>query len=651
MFIIKKDYYDEKIWRGMLMKRVALLIGNYSYPKETWGPLTNPINDINALGQILNVILFDVIIKTDLCYDMLNDEINNLVDSLENGDTLIVFYAGHGCAIDNINYLMPIDAKSIIEMRATSKNDYLDSGEARWICIDELLRKLKFNDKGCNIIMLDACRHSVENATCVANKEFGFSEIKIDSMETIIAYSTSPGCGAKDGKGNSPYVLAVIKHILKRNQTIEQFFKRVRFEVMEATNKQQKPWTTLLLNKEFKLVDNSYFSKMIDQNTYDLMQQDYLYLNKKIKENGLINLVKDKSIYPEKVLNDIKNTCSLYTDRAVDKFIKDFISGIREGIGLIYMLLHDENISIIDICKDKIFIETRFSNKRICIINNDYYSFNDFKSYIKSFKKSDDGCFILTEIGNNKIYTFNSKYIKSDDYIQVHKINVKTNMDDYLLEQMTSVGLDEIKKQQLNEILYKAILNRKNILILGGYNTKKEKLISALSDYFAEQEKISYITDRQDIGFQHGVIYDSSNILNILSCNDSKKIADVVKEKVTNLDSTRIVTYLHDFNMREAYTLYPYLIYSDKKGSIFALDLQSNDGDIDFNLEWIIANFNEYSKKKYNDAINIDVVISMEYYCSIGGYINGIYIKDNKGFKNIFEFKIDDALIGKLNSL
>ncbi len=60
---------------------------------------------------------------------------------------------------------------------------------------------------------------------------------------TIIAFATSPGETAADGRGrNGTFTGAILSHIDAKNCNIETMFKRVRNTVAAATGNKQTTW-------------------------------------------------------------------------------------------------------------------------------------------------------------------------------------------------------------------------------------------------------------------------------------------------------------------------------------------------------------------------------------------------------------------------
>ncbi|HBY1639490.1 TPA: caspase family protein, partial [Klebsiella pneumoniae] len=84
------------------------------------------------------------------------------------------------------------------------------------------------SDNKTNIIILDACRtNPYERAWDRGPAQKGLAPL-FAPKGTIIAYATSPGEVASDGRGrNGSYTEALLKHITSPDIPIEEMFKRV----------------------------------------------------------------------------------------------------------------------------------------------------------------------------------------------------------------------------------------------------------------------------------------------------------------------------------------------------------------------------------------------------------------------------------------
>ena len=89
-------------------KRVALVIGNDRYinmPADR--QLQKAANDAHTLAQSMQALGFEVLVGTNLSRQAMIDKLAEFTARLEAGDTAAFFFAGHGVAIQGVNYLVP----------------------------------------------------------------------------------------------------------------------------------------------------------------------------------------------------------------------------------------------------------------------------------------------------------------------------------------------------------------------------------------------------------------------------------------------------------------------------------------------------------------------------------------------------------------
>ncbi|RWK00567.1 caspase family protein [Mesorhizobium sp.] len=230
-------------------KRVALVIGNSKYVNAV--PLPNPANDAQLIASTLRNAGFEVIEGVDQDNQGMHSLISRFTEESYNANLAVIFYAGHGMQVDGKNYLIPIDAE-------LTSPAYL---KTRTVQIDEFMAALP-PDPAVGVIILDACRDNPLARTLAASlpksRSLGAGlapvEAKADGVGTggvLIAYATDPGAIAFDGNGvDSPYSLALAKHLTEPGVEIQSALTRVRGEVTEATQGRQRPWHNASLGRE-----------------------------------------------------------------------------------------------------------------------------------------------------------------------------------------------------------------------------------------------------------------------------------------------------------------------------------------------------------------------------------------------------------------
>lgn len=228
-----------------LAKRVALVIGNSDYRNAP--ALRNPANDAAAMSAKFESLGFETIEGVDLDYDATREIMRDFARAARDAEIVTIFYAGHGIAVDGVNYIVPVDA---------SLSDPVD-WEFQVFAVDEFMRLVRYSS-GASLIFLDACRDNplasvlaaeMGNGTrSIGTRGLARVEVESDGVGMAIAFATSPGEVAQDGEGrNSPFTAALLNHIGAPNADITEIMSRVTGEVYASTGRTQRPWVNASL--------------------------------------------------------------------------------------------------------------------------------------------------------------------------------------------------------------------------------------------------------------------------------------------------------------------------------------------------------------------------------------------------------------------
>src|SRR5262247_3835611 len=218
-------------------KRVALVIGNGAY--QNVAKLSNPVKDANAIAALLQKAGFDwVKVRQDLGNLDFKRALREFVDAAQDADVAVVYYAGHGIQVREMNYMIPVDAKLATEIDAEDETVSLD----RIITALEPAKRLR-------LIILDACRDNpfarmMKRRVAVrAAPTGGLGKMEPMLGDTLIAYAAKAGSTAEDGDGdNSPFAAALVKHLSVPGLDIRLAFGRVRDDVLKRTGNRQEPF-------------------------------------------------------------------------------------------------------------------------------------------------------------------------------------------------------------------------------------------------------------------------------------------------------------------------------------------------------------------------------------------------------------------------
>ena len=221
--------------------RQALVIGNSDY--RDGFALSTPLADSSSIAAKLAEIGYEVHgggARLDLELDEFNNELDSFLNSISNGDTTFIFYAGHGAASAGANYLVPILPPGV---RLRSESDIRD----RSISLHGIMERIeRRNPNGVNIFFFDACRDApVDNFSRTINMS-GLTRIDTGRQPrgSFIGFSTEYGKIALDGdpSGNSPFTEAVLDSLEEQAAVpIELFYKSVTEKVYQRTDGQQFP--------------------------------------------------------------------------------------------------------------------------------------------------------------------------------------------------------------------------------------------------------------------------------------------------------------------------------------------------------------------------------------------------------------------------
>ena len=87
---------------------MALLLAAEDY--DFVRPLENPLNDARALEEVLEGLDFEVFVETNRDLKRTRRALEDFKEDAKGADVALLFFAGHGVALDGVNYLLPTDA-------------------------------------------------------------------------------------------------------------------------------------------------------------------------------------------------------------------------------------------------------------------------------------------------------------------------------------------------------------------------------------------------------------------------------------------------------------------------------------------------------------------------------------------------------------
>jgi hypothetical protein len=204
-------------------RRVALVIGNAAYVDK---PLVNPVNDATDMAAALRRLGFDVLERTNRNAEQMRTDLADFQDRLREGDVALFFFAGHGVQTARGNYLLPVGVRFRRE-----RDVELHALEAA-----SVLRRLEEAKTSMSMVVLDACRDNPLPPESRSADSRGLARMDA-SIGSLIAFATAPGRTADENRQgrNGLYTQKLLRHIETPGLSVEEVFKRVRTDVIEAS--------------------------------------------------------------------------------------------------------------------------------------------------------------------------------------------------------------------------------------------------------------------------------------------------------------------------------------------------------------------------------------------------------------------------------
>ena len=293
-------------------RRTALVIGNASYQDN---PLKNSINDAEAMANALKDVGFDVILLENADLKQIENAIDTFHHQLKAGGVGLFYYAGHGIQVDGENYLIPVNAKL----------DVAEDVRYEAIPVGKVLARMEDAANQMNIVILDACRNN-PFARKWRSSQRGLAPIQ-SARGALIAFATEPGGVAADGEGeNGLYTSFLLKHLKTPNLDVELMFKRVREDLVQATQNKQVPWEYSSLVGDFSFnpvtVAQSSQPNSTTAETYFKQGEDYRHNNQYDKAIAAYN--KAIEVNPQYAEAYLRRGNVYHYLKEYDKAIKDY---------------------------------------------------------------------------------------------------------------------------------------------------------------------------------------------------------------------------------------------------------------------------------------------------------------------------------------
>ncbi|CAF1037917.1 unnamed protein product [Adineta ricciae] len=299
-----------RFWFSCASILIALLIGNGAYPGDS--RLYKTVNDARFMSEKLKNIGFEVIIGTDLNLDGMTSRIKRFIDRIEQDHLVLFFFSGHGSQLEDQNYLLPIDYKSL---HGASLSD-------RCINAQKVLRSISDRNPFGVVFLLDCCRnysfrpHELQRGVCGATTESGGLRKMVARGSTIIGFGATPGKSSTESSNddNGKFTKHLLKHIAKPNLQIQDLLAIVTKQVAEDTEGRQEPWVTGNLRYEnICLCDGDAYSN--NRGCEEHSGSDY---DDVCDEQDDTQYGRCRGYARDDLMNEVKRRMELFTGRDLD---------------------------------------------------------------------------------------------------------------------------------------------------------------------------------------------------------------------------------------------------------------------------------------------------------------------------------------------
>ena len=205
--------------------RKALIIGNDNYKNVS--KLNNATSDAKAMSTALTALGFKVTVYLDIDEKAFKQALREFKMSIQGGDEVLVFFAGHGVQLGATNYLLPTDIKGDNEEQVKDEAIQLQR------ILDDLQeRKAKFS-----LAIIDACR---DNPFKGSGRALGGRGLAPTTAATgqMVMFSAGTGQQALDKLGqndkdkNGLFTRILLKEMNKPGIPVDRVLRNVRNEVV-----------------------------------------------------------------------------------------------------------------------------------------------------------------------------------------------------------------------------------------------------------------------------------------------------------------------------------------------------------------------------------------------------------------------------------
>ena len=240
-------------------KRYALIIGNSKYESDEWQQLKSPELDVNLMSAVFLRLGFEIYAKRNLKKDAMLDALNEFCKRLDENDTVVFYYSGHGKNYCKDYVFVPVD--SVSKKYGNNQNDI----DANYVKLNDVTKiigaKCRFS-----IFFIDACRdgnsESEVNGVWAGGVK-GRNQVDLQSDSTkeqtfcqYICYATQNDNTVPDKDGHGYFAEVLSEKLFEAKKDFLKVWDIVKKEVDKKTNAKQVPADVITIGSSVRFCFN-----------------------------------------------------------------------------------------------------------------------------------------------------------------------------------------------------------------------------------------------------------------------------------------------------------------------------------------------------------------------------------------------------------
>jgi uncharacterized caspase-like protein len=200
--------------------------------------------------------------------------VTDFAGSLRGADTGLFYYAGHGVQVNGMNYLIPVSPRI----------DDAASVKAKAVAVDTVVGRMEISGVRTALVFLDSCRDNPFPGASRSGTR-GLAVVQTPrTVNSLIAYATSPGDVAADGDGrNGVFSGAFLEQLRQPGLELSELMRNVRAEVARASGNKQQPRVDDGMKESFYFVSPELASARA-QSALDISKAEVAKLEKELAD-------------------------------------------------------------------------------------------------------------------------------------------------------------------------------------------------------------------------------------------------------------------------------------------------------------------------------------------------------------------------------